>query len=55
MSNVKQALELARVLQSDDGNTNMKDIYRVIDGCGHAVPMEAGRLWREDVLDFLGK
>ena len=27
--------------------------YRVIENCGHAVPFEAMRLWREDVMKYL--
>lgn len=29
------------------------DSYRVIENCGHAIPFEAMRLWREDVIKYL--
>lgn len=63
MASPMQAMRLAKLLgsvQSDctDGTEeyeSLKGQFRVIDGCGHAVPMEALRLWREDVLEFLAK
>lgn len=30
-----------------------QDNYKVIENCGHAVPFEAMRLWREDVIKYL--
>lgn len=53
-----QALRLAEMLNvsNDEAGANNvinDDIYKVVDGCGHAVPMEAMRVWREDVLEFL--
>lgn len=52
-----QAIRLAEMLHmSDDqvdANINNDDTYKVVDGCGHSVPMEAMRVWREDVLQFL--
>ena len=45
-----QALQLAKIFCDDTD-----DIYKVIEGCGHAIPMEAMRLWREDVLQYLNK
>ena len=48
MAHPSQAQRLAKILQpNEDGG------YKVFEGCGHAVPMEAMRLWREDVLGFL--
>ena len=48
MAHPSQAQRLAKILQ-----TNEDESYKVFEGCGHAVPMEAMRLWREDVLEFL--
>jgi hypothetical protein len=52
-----QALRLAEMLNvsNDEAGTNVINdhVYKVVDGCGHAVPMEAMRVWREDVLEFL--
>ncbi|KAL7539944.1 hypothetical protein ACHAXR_009732 [Thalassiosira sp. AJA248-18] len=59
MANPNQALQLAELLlQSKDDETTKTsegDTYKVMEGCGHAVPMEAMRLWRDDVLSFLGE
>lgn len=54
MAHPTQALQLAKILQRDD-MTEECGTYKVMGGCGHAVPMEAMRLWREDVLGFLDK
>ncbi len=52
-----QALRLAEMLNvgNDQAGANVinDNAYKVVDGCGHAVPMEAMRVWREDVLEFL--
>ena len=60
IANPSQAFRLAEIFHvsdDDDGGgsvDDMKDtIYKVVDGCGHSVPMEAMRVWREDVLQFL--
>ena len=59
IANPSQAFRLAKIFHvsdDDDGGSvdGMKDtIYKVVDGCGHSVPMEAMRVWREDVLQFL--
>ncbi|KAL7550528.1 hypothetical protein ACHAWF_013745 [Thalassiosira exigua] len=53
MAHPMQALRLAKIL---DTSVEKEDsIYKVMEGCGHAVPMEAMRLWRGDLLDFLNK
>ena len=36
-------------------DAGIKCSFKVIQGCGHAVPMEALRSWREDVLAFLNE
>lgn len=57
MAHPKQALRLAQILaQTDDDITVLEEeggMYKVMEGHGHAVPMEAMRLWIEDVLEFL--
>eukprot|EP00804_Cyclotella_cryptica_P006145 CCRYP_018430-RA/>CCRYP_018430-RA protein AED:0.03 eAED:0.03 QI:0/0.5/0.66/1/0/0/3/1582/498 len=63
MASPIQALKLAQLLglSNNDCNDGIQEseslnrYFRVIDGCGHAVPMEALKLWREDVLEFLAK
>ena len=63
MASPMQAMRLAELLgfakrDYTDGTQEYESLnghFRVIDGCGHAVPMEALRLWREDVLEFLAK
>ncbi len=58
-----QALRLAKILHrsnddaalEEDDDVDVSDIYEVVDGCGHSVPMEAMRVWREDVVQFLNK
>jgi hypothetical protein len=47
MSPVDQVQALEKCLGWDAPSPN------IIHGCGHAVPMEAPRLWRQNVLDFL--
>lgn len=59
MSDPSQALKLVELLQqrtNDQGAAESSDdvSYKVVEGCGHAVPMEGMKLWREDVLAFLG-
>jgi len=62
MSHPTQALRLAEMLGGDDDDDDDDDgvtseagrcVLKVMEGCGHAVPMEAMRLWRGDVLGFL--
>jgi hypothetical protein len=52
-----QALRLAKMLHMSENevgaNVINDDMYKIVDGCGHSVPMEAMRVWREDVLQFL--
>ena len=58
MANPNQAYQLAKILSRNTKNKEEDDddsIYKVIEGCGHAVPMEAMRLWREDVLQYLNR
>jgi pimeloyl-ACP methyl ester carboxylesterase len=49
MATQAQARKLATVLGLSD------DHFQVIDGCSHAVPMEAQKLWREDLIKFLDR
>jgi len=56
MSHPTQAMRLAKMLGSDDDDVTFEAgrcVLKVMEGCGHAVPMEAMRLWRGDVLEFL--
>lgn len=60
MASRDQAIELALLLGllgdedlKRDNQSELDCSFRVIDGCGHAVPMEAQRIWREDVINFL--
>ncbi len=60
MSSPEQALHLATLLglstesnTSDQKKRGIVCSFKVMEGCGHAVPMEAMRLWREDLLSFL--
>ena len=57
MANPNQAYQLAKILSRNAKNKEDDDdsIYKVVEGCGHAVPMEAMRLWREDVLQYLNR
>lgn len=53
MAHPDEALQLAEILQA--GEATGSCTYKVMEGCGHAIPMEAMRLWREDVLQFLNE
>ena len=59
MASPMQALRLAKLLGLPGKNkiseNGISCSYKVIDGCGHAAPMEAMRPWREDVLSFLNQ
>jgi len=64
MAPPEQALQLARILaRENDADDNAEEtfdgdnqsMFKVMEGCGHAVPMEEMRLWRQDVLEFLNK
>lgn len=48
MASQSQAQRLAQLLGNNDN-------FRVVDGSGHAVPMEFHRLWREDLIKFLNE
>ena len=43
---IQQVQELATCFDID---------YKVIADCGHSVPMESPRLWRQSVLNFINK
>jgi pimeloyl-ACP methyl ester carboxylesterase len=47
MASPAQARKLATILGLAD------EYFYVIDGCSHAVPMEAQKLWRQDLIDYL--
>ena len=51
MATPAQAKKLAKLLQANEVRED--ETFNVIEGCGHAVPMETMRVWREDVLGFL--
>jgi len=54
MASPDQVLRLAQLLGQQEGSEHKEDeCYRVIENCGHAVPFEAMRLWREDVIKYL--
>jgi len=55
MAHPTKARKLAEILHGGDIRKDGDDVYKVVEGCGHAVPMEAMRSWRNDVLDFLDK
>jgi len=47
-----QVLRLAQLLGTQD-ESKQDNCCRVVENCGHAVPFEAMRLWREDVIKYL--
>jgi len=51
MSTVEETKKLGQLL--DDTNEERKCEVIVYEGCGHAVMMEDGRTWRNDVIKFL--
>ena len=60
MASRAQAMKLAQLLgllehqdSNQENQINLGRSLRVVAGCGHAVPMEAQRTWREDVVKFL--
>jgi len=54
MSTVKEAKVLAEFLSS--GGSGCTDAtVQVFDNCGHAVPVERGREWSTDLLNFLSE
>jgi len=60
MSSPEQAHRLASLLGLSTGPNSLEHeeheilcSFKIIEGCGHAVPMEEMRLWREDLLSFL--
>ena len=58
MSSPFQARMLTHFLRENDSadvqpRFASSEHFRVIEGCGHAVPMEAQRIWREDLIKFL--
>ena len=52
LSSPQQVKRLAQSLgkQEDDKEDGS---YRVVENCGHAVPFESMRIWREDVIKYL--
>jgi len=48
-----QVFRLAQLLGTQDESKGETHYYRVVENCGHAVPFEAMRLWREDVIKYL--
>ena len=52
MASPDQVLRLVQLLGREEEN-KQDDCYKVIKNCGHAVPFEAMRLWREDVIKYL--
>jgi len=55
ISSIAQSKRLAQLLGLQQNNSTQDEErvnLRVVDGCGHAVPMEAKNMWREDVLTF---
>eukprot|EP00984_Skeletonema_dohrnii_P011254 scaffold4476_cov120-Skeletonema_dohrnii-CCMP3373.AAC.3 len=53
MASPDQVLRLAQLLGKQEGSKGETHYYRVVEDCGHAVPFEAMRLWREDVIKYL--
>lgn len=53
MASPDQVLRLAQLLGKEDESEQGSCCYKVIQNCGHAVPFEAMRLWREDVIEYL--
>ncbi|KAL7440900.1 hypothetical protein ACHAXM_007531 [Skeletonema potamos] len=54
MASPEQVFRLAQLLEQHDEIKDKEDeCYKVIENCGHAVPFEAMRLWREDVIKYL--
>ncbi|KAK1746320.1 alpha/beta hydrolase family protein [Skeletonema marinoi] len=52
MASPDQVLRLAQLLGTQD-ESKQDNCCRVVENCGHAVPFEAMRLWREDVIKYL--
>jgi len=55
MALVETVYEMARIItntttEQDDGHRSM---VTVLNDCDHAVPMEAPRAWRQDIINFL--
>lgn len=46
-----QAEELAAILNGSEEESQCS--FEVLEGCGHAAPMEAAKAWQSDVLRFL--
>ena len=53
MASPDQVLRLAQLLGTEEENKQDNSCYKVVENCGHAVPFEAMRLWREDVIKYL--
>jgi len=53
MASPDQVLRLAQLLGRHEESKEETHYYRVVENCGHAVPFEAMRLWREDVIKYL--
>jgi pimeloyl-ACP methyl ester carboxylesterase len=52
MSPVESVLELAEALglSSESGCRSVS----IVENCGHAVPLEASRIWRQSIVEFTG-
>ncbi len=53
MASPDQVLRLVQLLGKEEENKQINSCYKVVENCGHAVPFEAMRLWREDVIKYL--
>ena len=54
MASPDQVLRLVQLLGKEEEENKQDDsCFKVVENCGHAVPFEAMRLWREDVIKYL--